>query len=186
MMKQEQNQAVTPEETNLEQQMQAESETQGAAPSETEQKLQACQTELADWKDRFMHVTADMQNYKRRMESERVMWAHRAQEKVLLGLLAIVDDFDRALAEHEKVEHTEDLDAWLQGFELIGKSLYKYLASVGVQPIEQVNTFDPELHEAVVQIEAADKASGDIVEVMLKGYMFNDAVLRPAKVVVAK
>ena len=72
------------------------------------------------------------------------------------------------------------------GFEMISKELYKFLKSVHVTEIAASSAFDPELHEAVAQIEAPEVASGDIVEVVQKGYMLGEEVLRPAKVVVAR
>jgi molecular chaperone GrpE len=149
-------------------------------------QLDACKVESNEWKNKFMLVSADMQNYKRRIEKEQSMWTRRAQEDVLVKLLAIVDDFDRALAEHEKQEKTPELDAWLKGFEMIGEGLYKFLKNMHVTQIEQMQIFDPMLHEAIAQVEAPDVASGDIVDVVQKGFMFGDEVLRPAKVTVAK
>lgn len=137
-------------------------------------------------KDSYIRLNADFENFKRRVQKDQINWVSAGQAKILLDMLPVVDDFDRALAEHEKEGHSEQLDSWLQGFELIRKSLYKFLESNGVKKIEQVQTFDPELHEAVTQIEVAGKNSGEIVDVIQQGFMFNDTVLRPAKVVVAK
>ncbi len=169
-------------------QAEAQGEQQAAAEQsdEAQEQLVQCQAELRDWKDKFMHVSADLQNFKRRIEKERATWILRAQEDVLIKLLAIVDDFDRALSEHQRSERTPEFDAWLKGFELIGASLYKFLAQVGVKPIEEVATFDPQLHEAIVQVEDPEQTSDTIIDVVLKGYMFHDQVLRPAKVTVAK
>ena len=69
---------------------------------------------------------------------------------------------------------------------LIDKELQKYLTHIGVQEIKEVTTFDPELHEAVMSVEAPNISSGNIVEVLQKGYRFKDAVIRPAKVSIAQ
>lgn len=137
-------------------------------------------------KDSYIRLNADFENFKRRVQKDQINWVSAGQAKILLDMLPVVDDFDRALAEHEKEGHSEQLDSWLQGFEMIRKSLYKFLESNGVKKIEQVQMFDPELHEAVTQIEVASKNSGEVVDVIQQGFMFNDTVLRPAKVVVAK
>lgn len=149
-------------------------------------ELDACKVTSDQWQQRFIQVSADMQNYKRRMEKEQLSWTRRAQEGVLVQLLPIVDDFDRALAEQKKHAVDQDLSAWMVGFEMISKELYKFLKSVHVTEILTSSAFDPELHEAVAQVEAPEVASGDIVEVLQKGYMLGDQVLRPAKVTVAR
>jgi len=119
------------------------------------------------------------------MEKEQLAWTRRAQEGILVQLLPIVDDFDRALNEHKK-HADQELSAWMVGFEMISKELYKFLKSVHVTEILANAAFDPMLHEAIAQVESSDVASGDIVEVVQKGYMLGDEVLRPAKVVVAR
>lgn len=148
--------------------------------------LEICEVACNAWQDKYMHVSADLQNFKRRVEKEQVAWARQAKAEVLLNLLAIVDDFDRALSEHHKRERTADLDNWFEGFELIGKSLYKFLHQMDVTEIDQMSTFDHNLHEAIVQVDSDKHTSGDIVDVIQKGFMFNGEVLRPARVTVAK
>lgn len=74
----------------------------------------------------------------------------------------------------------------LEGFKLISKDFYKFLEKQGVKELEGCEIFDPELHEAVMEIEAENKQPGNVVEVLQKGYLINGAILRPAKVSVAK
>jgi molecular chaperone GrpE len=140
--------------------------------------------ELLDVKEKFARLTADFQNYKKRSETDRVMWIDRSRCDVLLGILAVVDNFDRAL-EEAKATHNESLASWLVGFELIHKALYEFLASQKVTVITQVQVFDPNLHEAVMQVQDAEALSGAIVKVFEKGFMYKDTVLRTAKVSVA-
>ena len=158
---------------------------EGLDITKVQAELDACKASSEQWQQRFVQVSADMQNYKRRMEKEQITWTRRAQEGVLAQLLPIVDDFDRALAEQKKHAGDQDLSAWMVGFEMISKELYKFLKSVHVTEIAEMTVFDPMLHEAIAQVESPDIASGDIVEVVQKGYMLGDQVLRPAKVVVA-
>lgn len=165
----------------------SESTVQSQADSSSEQQdLTACLQEVSECKEAAKRIAADFENFKKRVERDRVLWSQVAQSDVLLNVLPIVDDFDRALNQAQTKECSAELETWLAGFELINKSLYKFLQSFGVTPIEQVTLFDPEFHEAIAQIESPDHASGTIVEVVQKGFMRNDRVLRPARVTVAK
>lgn len=149
-------------------------------------ELETCKTTAEQWQQRFIQVSADMQNYKRRMEKEELSWGKRAQESLLIQLLPVVDDFERALAEQKKYNETQEFSAWIAGFEMIAKEFIKFLKNVQVTEMQETTVFDPELHEAVAQVESSDVPSGDIVQVVQKGYMFGDQVLRPAKVTVAR
>jgi len=143
-----------------------------------------CDQACTESKDKLLRVSADFQNYKSRVERERMHSIQLGQVAVLGKMLAIVDDVDRAIDEAKK---KEDVDtSWLSGFELIAKSLSQLLADHKIKQIEQIKNFDPELHEALAQIDSPDHESGVIIEIMQKGYMVNDRVLRPAKVTVAK
>lgn len=160
-------------------------ESQEQQVQETAEKEQAvCGQSCADTQDRLLRVTADFQNYRARTEKERMHSMQLGQVAVLGKLLAIVDDVDRAIEEAKKKGEVDP--AWLAGFAMIAKSLNQMLADHGVTALEQMKTFDPELHEALTQVDAPDHESGAIVDVLQKGYMFNDRVLRPAKVTVAK
>ena len=145
-----------------------------------------CSEELGLVQDQLARLTADFQNYRKRTEKDRVLWVDRSRADVLLPLLDVVDNFDRALEDSKKNDDQGSFEEWVKGFELIRKSLYEFLAAQKVVPIEQVQVFDPNIHEAVVQLEVPDYRSGDIVEVMQKGFMFKERVLRTAKVSVAK
>ena len=150
------------------------------------QELTSCKQELLSWKEKFARVSADLDNFRRRMEKERIGWMQRAQSDLTKNLLPILDDFDRAVQQQEKQELTQQMREWLSGFVMISSSLEKILKDAGLQEISETTNFDPELHEAVVQIDSDDHESGAIVEVLQKGYRFNDQVIRPAKVSVAK
>ncbi len=149
-------------------------------------QLERCKAEVEQWKERFVHVSADLDNFTRRINKERLQWAHRSQEMILVDLLTIVDDFDRSMQEQKKLELSQDMKTWLSGFTMIHTALKKLLEKYDVKEITQVTVFDPVLHEALAQVDAPERKSGDIVQVMQKGYYFKDAVLRPAKVSVAK
>lgn len=167
--------------------MSSEIETKDFQESSTAQEQdgnKACTQSCSEMSDRFLRVTADFQNYKSRVEKERMQSIQIGQLSVLTKLLSIVDDVDRAIQEAHKKD--ADHKDWLAGFQLIAKSLHQLLAEYKVKEIDQVTLFDPELHEALVQVDSPTHESGHIVDVMQKGYMIDNRILRPAKVTVAK
>lgn len=147
---------------------------------------ESCLTEKVALKESCLRIAADFENYKKRVERDRASWTTMAQADVLLAMLPIVDDFDRAFEAHRKQEHSAELNSWLSGFELINKALYKFLNTHDVTEIVQLTHFDPELHEAIAQVESPVHQSGQIVDIVQKGYMHKSQVLRPARVTVAK
>ncbi len=150
------------------------------------QEREKCLEELALTKDRLARVTADFDNFKKRLERERASLVDTIEADLIKKLLPIIDDFDRAINEHKKEKHSPELDAWLAGFELIAKSLYKFLTAHDVQIMTNVTLFDPQFHEAIAQVAVPGKEHGTIIEVVKKGYMYKNNVLRPAQVVVAQ
>lgn len=155
-----------------------------SATSENKELL-SCREELTVWKDRCLRITADFDNFKKRTEREKSSWIKMTQANILLDLLTIVDDFDRALEEAQKNPSHDDFAVWFKGFELTSKSLQKLLQKYDVQEIKDHDLFNPQFHEAVMQVESADHISGAIVDVLQRGYLFKGDVLRPAKVSVA-
>ena len=156
-------------------------ETAQSHTPEAEKKTDSDQ----NYKEQYLRLNADLQNYKRRIEKERTEWMHLAQEKVLEPMLSIADDLDRAIENSEKNPEVAK-SAWFEGFKLIQKNLHKALADLGVQEIPVSGDFNPELHEALVQVESPDHKSGHIVQLLNKGYTLKGKVLRHAKVSVAK
>lgn len=152
--------------------------------SEKEQ-LEKANAAAAEWTDKYLSLTADFQNYKKRVTQERTDWAQDAQKSVFVELLAVIDNFERALDQEKKRENSEGI-AWLAGFEMIYQSLEKLLAKFGVQEITDFSVFNPKYHEALVQVESDKHKSGEIVQVLQKGYTMHDKVIRPATVSVAK
>lgn len=143
--------------------------------------LQACQQESAMWKDQYARIFADFDNYKKRMDREQVQWMQTAQTMVIKDLLPVVDNFERALS-----QKTDDTATLYVGIEMIYKSVLQLLTKYGVKEFSEYNQFDPELHEALMHTASADHTSGQIVQVLEKGFMMKDKVLRPAKVTVAQ
>lgn len=136
------------------------------------------------YKDLYLRVSADLQNYERRVEKERARWIVEAKAEVLVPLLSTLDDVGRAV---DFCRGQSDASkGLLEGLELVQKNLEKTFADLGVTEIDCSGQFDPDLHEALIEVESPDHTSGEIVEVVSKGYMFDSQVLRHAKVSVAK
>ncbi len=154
--------------------------------NDNNQALKECQQELSGWKDRSLRISADFENYKKRTEREKEQWIRMAQSNILHDILEIADDFDRALAQAQAMSSTDALKTMIEGIELTKKSLDKLLAKYDVKEIKDMSQFNPELHEAVMQVQTSEKPAGLIVNVLQKGYLFKGSVLRPAKVAVAQ
>lgn len=156
------------------------------APTMTDKEaLEKAEAHIGEWAEKYLTLTADFENYKKRVSSERADWAHEAQKRIVLDLLDVVDNFERAL-EQEKKRESAEAQALLAGFTMIYQSLEKVLAKYGVQAITDFATFNPKYHEALMQVESDKHKSGEVVQVLQKGYMINDKVIRPATVSVAK
>jgi len=145
--------------------------------------LAELQRERDDYHDRWMRKAAEFDNYRRRIERERREQADQTVVDLLVDLLQVVDDFDRALT----VEPGESGAAYRKGVELIHAKLQELLRRQGVKPIEAIGTdFDPNLHQAVLQEASPDHREGEVIGELRKGYTIGDRLLRPAMVKVAK
>lgn len=150
-----------------------------------EQENKACCAELKQVKNNFIYLTAEFDNFKKRIDRERLEWINSSQSAVLGDILAIFDNFERAINQIQKNNLPEELKSHLMGFELIAKELDKFLKKYDITEV-QITSFDPMAHEAIMQVETDKFNSGDIVEVFEKGYQRKGHILRPAKVSVAK
>ncbi len=139
--------------------------------------------DLASEKDKFLRLFAEFENFKRRTTKERIELFKTANQDVLLALLPVLDDFDRALAEIKK---TDD-NILIQGVELIQEKLKGTLVSKGLEEVE-INigdVFNADFAEAITQIPAP-KLKGKIVDVIEKGYKLGDKIIRFPKVVIGQ
>ena len=133
---------------------------------------------LSNWQ----RSAADFANYKRRTDEERSSASQFGTALLIGKLLAVLDDFDRALANVPDDAH----DAWIEGVKLVERKLRGVLESEGVTPIEAVGEpFDPNLHEAVVHEDTVDHPDNEVIGELQRGYRLHDRVLRPALVRVA-
>ena len=127
---------------------------------------------------------ADLINYKNRMEQEKTDIREKSKHNIILKLITVVDDVERAIASLPK---NSDSDVWHTGIELIQKTLVNALESEGVSKINPLNqTFDPFTCEAILYQETKNATEGQVIEVIRTGYMINEKILRPAQVVVAQ
>ena len=134
--------------------------------------------------DRLLRIQADFDNYKKRLEREKIEFVKFANEDIILEILKILDDFERAV-EAGKSKH--EFDILYKGVEMIWKDMKEFLKQKGLQEIEaKGKPFNPHEHEAMMQEETDDHHEDCIIEEFQKGYMLNGRVIRPSKVKVSK
>jgi len=143
------------------------------------------------YKDMFLRVSADFQNYKRRMDKERTQWMRVGQSSIIESFLPLIDDIDRAIKSAQEMiasddETEENREQFLKGFLLVQKNAQKALSDMGVTHIDCSGEFDPMYHEALLQVDSDAHATGHIVDILTPGYMYKDQVVRHAKVSVAR
>jgi molecular chaperone GrpE len=144
----------------------------------------AAQQQAQEYLALAQRTQADFQNYRRRAEQERTEAFDRGRGEVLLQILPVLDDFERAMQALPAERRDED---WVQGLTLIERKLRAALESTGLERIAaEGQAFDPWEHEAVLQEERTDVAAGTVAAVARPGYRLGGRVLRPAQVVVAK
>jgi len=141
------------------------------------------QRERDDYVDRWLRKTAEFDNYRKRVERERREQADQKVTNLLLELLPIIDDFDRALT----MDAGEGGAAYRKGIELIHAKLNDLLRKNGVSPIDSLGLdFDPNLHQAVIHESSPEHREGEVIGELARGYTIGDRLLRPAMVKVAK
>ncbi|MFV7234661.1 MULTISPECIES: nucleotide exchange factor GrpE [Flavobacterium] len=141
--------------------------------------------DLAKEKDKYLRLFAEFENYKRRTSKERIELFKTANQEVLLAMLPVLDDFDRAIVEISKSED----EILLKGVELIHEKLKNTLVSKGLEQVEVKagDPFDADFAEAITQIPAPSaKMKGKIVDVLEKGYKLGDKIIRFPKVVIGQ
>ncbi len=153
-------------------------------PAEEElDPLVAAQNEAEQWKDKYIRLVAEFENYKKRTLKEKSELILNGSEKTVAAILPILDDFERATA-----DKTEDPQAIKEGYELIYKKFLKALETLGVHKIETDNAdFDVDYHEAIAMVPGmGDDKKGKVIDCVQTGYTLNDKVIRHAKVAVGQ
>tara|TARA_R110002020_G_scaffold293535_3_gene509041 strand:- start:11259 stop:11882 length:624 start_codon:yes stop_codon:yes gene_type:complete len=148
-------------------------------------ELETYKADLEKEKDKFLRLFADFENYKRRTAKERIDLFKTAGQEVMQSMLPVLDDFDRAMVEIAKAEDKN----LTKGVELISNKLRETLRAKGLTEMKvgEGDTFDAEIHEAITQIPAPKKSlKGKVVDVVEKGYMLGDRIIRFPKVVVGQ
>ena len=148
------------------------------------ERCEAAEKRVEEEHDNFLRGLADFNNYRRRVREELDQARQFAIEDIIIRLLPILDNFERAI---KTAEEMEDFDALHGGVILILRQLRDVLEKEGIEPIEaEGRQFDPCLHEAVMREDTEDYPDGTIVEEFQKGYTLGDKVIRPSMVKVAK
>jgi len=146
-------------------------------------ELEEARQAAAEERDRRLRVMADFSNYKRRREEESRRYSEFATQELILKLLPVIDNFERAAL---AAEQAENFDALAEGVELTLRQIRDILEKEGVQPIKAVGEpFDPMMHEAVMRIDTEDYPDNTVVEEVEKGYTLKGRIIRPSRVVVA-
>jgi len=163
---------------------QAEDANGEETPAEEElDPLVAAQNEAEQWKDKYIRLVAEFENYKKRTLKEKSELILNGSEKTVAAILPILDDFERATA-----DKTEDPQAIKEGYELIYKKFLKALETLGVNKIETDNAdFNVDYHEAIAMVPGmGDDKKGKVIDCVQTGYTLNDKVIRHAKVAVGQ
>ncbi len=163
---------------------QAEDANREKTPAEEElDPLVAAQNETEQWKDKYIRLVAEFENYKKRTLKEKSELILNGSEKTVAAILPILDDFERATA-----DKTEDPQAIKEGYELIYKKFLKALETLGVNKIKTDNAdFDVDYHEAIAMVPGmGDDKKGKVIDCVQTGYTLNDKVIRHAKVAVGQ
>lgn len=165
------------------------SEPSGETQEESlEDKIAQLQEQLKQSEDKYLRVHADFENIKKRLEKEKYQAIDYASEKFARDLLSPIDTLEMALVAEEAASNlsSEDLLAKLkEGVELTIKNFYTAFEKHNITVVETDGGFDPNFHNAIMQVDSEEKESGEIVQVMQKGYMLKDRLLRPAMVSIA-
>jgi len=180
---------MSQENENLEAEEVAEPQENEAEETVEVDPLEAAQAEAAEWKDKFLRAHADFENSKRRLEKDKMNAVAYANESFAKDILAVMDSFDNALNSIDGANEensSEVLENMKEGVNLTFEQLKKVLEKNSIKEIDCEGEFNPEVHQAIMQVESENHKSGDVVQVMQKGYTIKDRVLRPAMVSTCK
>jgi len=165
-----------------EEQSQTDTVAEDNAAEQTEEE--APKSEEIDWKDRYIRLQAEFDNFRKRTLREKMALIESGGSDVWKAVLPVLDDMERAIAASEK---SEDIAALREGEKLIYNKFVDIMRQKGVVAIEALDTeFNPDLHEAVARFAAGEEKSGKVIDVVQQGYKQGEQVLRYAKVVVGE
>ncbi len=156
-----------------------------ATTDQRDQQIAELKAQIDEQKDKYLRLFADFDNFKKRTAKERLELFQTAGKEIILSLLPVLDDFERA---SKATENMTDINAAREGMSLIHNKLLSNLQQKGLKSFDAIGTeFNVELHEAVTEISAPNpELEGKVVDELEKGYYLNDKIIRFAKVVVGK
>ncbi|MBR6148175.1 MAG: nucleotide exchange factor GrpE [Lachnospiraceae bacterium] len=188
--------AANEQEENAEAKTEESAEKEQAAEEEKEEggklknfkkkdkKLEALENQKKELEDKVMRQMAEFENYRKRTEKEKATMFEMGAKSVIEKMLPVVDNFERGLA---SVPQENQTDPIYEGMNLIYKQLMGELDKLGVKPIEALGQeFNPDLHNAVMQVESEEFEEGIVAQELQKGYMYRDSVVRHSMVAVAQ
>ena len=182
MSKKEKNNKVESEETRVENQVESQVESQESKVESLEARVAELEEHKAELEDKNLRMMAEFDNFRKRTEKEKSSMYSSGAGDVITKFLPVLDNFERGLADVK--DDTED--AFQKGMLAIYKQFKTAIDDLGVKEIDALGkTFDPNFHNAVMHVDDADKGEQEIVEVLQKGYTYNDKVIRYAMVKVA-
>ena len=154
-------------------------------PLTDEPEIELLRNDLGEMKDKYIRKVAEFENYKKRSSKERIDLIQTAGKEVIVDLLEVLDDCERA---EKQLSTSEDTSQAKEGVMLVFNKLKSILTAKGLKPMETINKdFDPDMHEAIAEVPAPSKElKGKVIDEIQKGYYLNDKIIRFAKVVVGK
>ena len=158
---------------------------EGSKPAKEKDPLEAAQEEIAELKNQLLYKAAEFDNYRKRTLKERTELILNGGEKVIMAVLPVIDDMERAIENGAK---TDDPEVLREGMSLIHQKFIKILEAQGVALIDTDNAdFDTDIHEAIAMVPGmGDDKKGKVIDCLQKGYKLNDKVIRHAKVAVGQ
>ncbi len=153
---------------------------------EESSELQECKKELEEYKDKYIRAHAEFDNMKKRLERDKSTAVSFANETFAKDLLSVIDSFESAIASMEQIEGDEAVEKIKEGVSLTYEQLKKVLKKHGVEEVANEGVFDPNFHQVVHQMDSDEHESGEIIQVLQKGYVMKERLLRPAMVATKK
>lgn len=153
--------------------------------SDDSARMKEIKKELQESKDRYLRLSAEFDNFRKRTLKEKMEMRNIAGEEIYVKILPVLDDLDRAM---KAIQESTDVEAVKEGMQLIYDKFQAYLNQQGVKEIKTMHAeFDTDLHEAITKIPADNKKlKGKVVDIIEKGYYLNDKVIRYSKVVIGE
>ena len=151
---------------------------------ELQSRLEEKEKEAAENYDKYLRISAELDNYKKHAARERADLIKFSNETIIKDILPVMDSLDRAL---DHAQNAGGNDKFLHGLKIIHSQLLQFLEKHGVRRVESVGKeFDPNIHEAVLKVESKEHGDNEIIEEFEKGYLLHNRLLKPAKVSVSK